>query len=96
MDKQFYVYIMTNNYHTVLYTGVTNDLRRRVFEHREKLVKGFSKTYNTSKLVYYEVFGEAEEAIKREKQLKGGSRRKKVLLIESVNKEWRDYYEEIA
>jgi putative endonuclease len=95
MEKQFYVYIMTNNHHTVLYTGVTNDLRRRVFEHREKLVKGFSKAYNITKLVYYETAQEAETAIRREKQLKGGSRLKKIALIESVNREWKDLYEEI-
>jgi putative endonuclease len=86
---------MTNNYHTVLYTGVTNDLRRRVFEHKQKLVKGFSKAYNVTKLVYYEIAEGAETAIEREKQLKAGSREKKLLLIESFNGEWRDLYDDI-
>ncbi len=95
MDGQFYVYIMTNNYHTVLYIGVTNDLRRRVSEHKEKLVKGFSKTYNTSKLIYHEIVDTAEAAILREKQLKAGSRKKKLLLIENFNREWRDLYDDI-
>jgi putative endonuclease len=96
MDKQFYVYIMANEHNTVLYVGVTNDLVRRVFEHKEKLAKGFSKTYNITKLVYYEVVQEAVAAIAREKQLKGGSRERKVVLIESVNREWKDLYEEIV
>ncbi len=96
MEKQFYVYIMANEHNTVLYVGVTNDLVRRVFEHKEKLVKGFSRTYNITKLVYYEVVQEAVAAIAREKQLKAGSRERKVVLIESVNKEWKDLYEEIV
>ena len=76
MGDQNYVYILTNKHNTVLYTGVTNDLKRRVYEHREKLFSGFTKKYNVYKLVYYEVSVSIEAAIQREKQIKGGSRRK--------------------
>ncbi|TEU12074.1 MAG: GIY-YIG nuclease family protein [Anaerolineales bacterium] len=86
---------MTNKGDTVLYTGVTNDIKRRVYEHKEKLVEGFTKKYNITKLVYYEVFADIENAILREKQIKGGSREKKIDLINSMNKEWRDLYEEL-
>jgi len=95
MRRQYYVYMMTNPRNTVIYTGVTNNLKRRLFEHREKLINGFTRRYRISKLVYYEVFEDAENAILREKQVKGGSRRKKVLLIDSMNPEWRDLYEEL-
>ena len=95
MKKQYCVYIMTNKYNTVLYTGVTGDLQRRVSEHKEKLVEGFTKRYNVTKLVYYEVCEEVYSAITREKQLKAGSRQQKIALIESVNKEWKDLYEEL-
>jgi len=90
MDRQYYTYIMTNKNNTVLYAGVTNDLRKRVYEHKEKLVGGFTKRYNVTKLVYYEAFDDIENAILREKQIKGGSRQKKIKLINSMNKEWRD------
>ena len=90
MNKQYYVYIMTNKTNRVLYTGVTNDLERRVYEHKEKLVKGFTKKYNVNKLVFHEICADIEGAIAREKQIKGWLRRKKVALIESVNSEWRD------
>ena len=95
MNKQYYVYIMTNKWNTVLYTGVTNDLLRRVYEHKEKLVNGFTKKYNITKLVYYEVLEDIENAISREKQIKGSLRRKKIKLINSVNKTWQDLYEEL-
>ena len=95
VDKQYYIYIMTNKRDTVLYTGVTNDLKRRVYEHKGKLVEGFTKKYKITKLVYYEVFDSIESAILREKQIKGGSRQKKIDLINSMNKEWRDLYEEL-
>jgi len=75
MDRQYYVYIMTNKYNTVLYNGVTNDLVRRVYEHKEKLVEGFTKRYNVDKLVYFECTDDVNAAIAREKQIKGGSRR---------------------
>ena len=87
MSKQYYVYIMTNKRNTVLYTGVTNDLRRRVYEHREKLVDGFTGKYNIIKLVYYEIFQDPENAIIREKHLKAGSRQRKIDLINQMNKE---------
>ncbi len=95
MSKQYYVYIMTNKRNTVLYTGVTKDLRRRVYEHREKLVDGFTKKYNITKLVYYEIFLDPENAIMREKHLKAGSRHKKIDLINQMNKEWRDLYDQL-
>ena len=81
---------MTNKNNTVLYTGVTNDLERRMREHKGKLVEGFTKKYNITKLVYYEISDNIESAILREKQIKGGSRQKKIELINSMNKEWRD------
>ena len=93
MEKQYYVYIMTNKNNSVLYTGITNDLMRRVYEHREKLVEGFTKKYNVGKLVYFEIFRDVESAILREKQIKGGSRAKKLDLINDFNKDWRDLYD---
>ncbi|MBO1223687.1 MAG: GIY-YIG nuclease family protein [Candidatus Scalindua sediminis] len=93
MDRHYYVYIMTNKKNTVLYTGVTNNLRRRVYEHKEKLIKGFTKKYNITKLVYCEVFDRIGDAITREKQIKGGSRQKKIDLINSINKDWQNLYE---
>ena len=87
---------MANDIMPPVHAGVTNDLVPRVFEHICEPVKGFSKTYNITKLVYYEVVQEAVAAIAREKQLKAGSRERKVVLIESVNKEWKDLYEEIV
>jgi putative endonuclease len=86
---------MTNVRNTVLYVGVTNGLIRRIYEHKEKLVNGFTKKYNIVKLVYYEVFDDIENAILREKQIKAGSRQKKLQLISSMNKEWRDLYDEL-
>ena len=95
MSEQYAVYIITNPHHNVLYIGVTNDLKRRIFEHREKLIGGFSKKYNISKLVYYEQSGSIEAAIAREKQIKGGSRQKKLDLINGFNPAWKDLYIEI-
>ena len=92
MSKHFYVYIMTNKDNSVLYTGVTNDLIRRVYEHKEKLIIGFTKKYNVTKLVYYEIFENSYDAITREKQIKAGSRKKKLDLINKFNKEWKDIY----
>jgi putative endonuclease len=86
---------MTNRSNTVLYTGVTNDLIRRVTEHKEKLVDGFTKRYNINKLVYFETFGEARLAIAREKQIKAGSRKKKVELVASMNPEWKDLLDQL-
>jgi putative endonuclease len=89
MDKQYYVYIMANYAHTI-YTGVTNNLERRVYEHKMKIVPGFTARYDLTTLVYYESVGDINAAITREKQIKGWLRAKKVALIESVNPEWRD------
>jgi len=95
-DKTFAVYILANERRTVLYTGVTNDLPKRMFEHKTKIVKGFSAKYNCDRLVYFETGTDASAAIEREKQLKGGSRTKKIALIESTNLEWRDLSEGLA
>jgi putative endonuclease len=86
---------MTNKNNTVFYTGVTNNIKRRVYEHKEKMVGGFTRRYNINKLVYYEVFCDIYNAISREKQIKGGSRQKKMELISSINKEWKDLYNEL-
>jgi putative endonuclease len=95
MNKEYYVYIITNKSNRVLYTGVTNDLRKRIYEHKNKLVKGFTSRYNVEKLVYYDICEDIESAILREKQIKGWLRRKKVALIGSMNPEWNDLSEEI-
>ena len=94
-ERTYYVYIMTNKRHTVLYTGVTSNLPKRVWEHKEKAVEGFTKRYNITKLVYYETCSDALGAIAREKQIKGGSRKKKLDLINSMNHEWRDLSDEL-
>lgn len=94
--KQGYVYIITNKLHTVFYVGVTSDLPRRIYEHKNKLVDGFSKKYNLTKLVYYEVSSSITSAIEREKQIKGKSRNYKIGLIDSMNPNWNDLYESIA
>jgi len=88
----YYIYILTNKNNTVLYTGVTNDLVRRCHEHKKKLVKGFTEKYNVDKLIYYEVFDYIDMAIQREKQIKGYSRVKKDALIEKVNPNRIDLY----
>lgn len=87
-----YVYILTNVTNRVLYVGITSNLVKRIYEHQEKLIKGFSTKYNLNKLVYYEVFEDINEAIKREKQLKAGSREKKLNLIEKTNPLFVDLY----
>lgn len=86
----YYVYILSNKRRTVLYTGVTNDLSRRLAEHKSKAFKGFTAKYNCDQLVYYEEFSLISEAIHREKQLKRYKREWKVNLIESMNREWKD------
>ena len=88
----YYVYIITNSYHNVLYTGVTNNLKRRCYEHKQKMVKGFTQKYNVDRLVYFEKFDSIESAIAREKQIKGYSRAKKIKLIDQLNPEWNDLY----
>ena len=94
MEKRGYVYILTNKNNTTLYTGVTSNLPKRIYEHKNKIVDGFSKKYNLDKLVYYEIFEEIIEAISREKQIKAGSRKKKIELINSQNPEWKDLSED--
>ncbi|MFH1003997.1 MAG: GIY-YIG nuclease family protein [Bacteroidota bacterium] len=90
------IYIMTNKNNTTLYTGVTSDLKIRVYHHKNNLFpESFTATYKLHKLVYYEAFHNIEEAIAREKQIKGGSRKKKEALINAFNPEWKDLYEEV-
>ena len=88
-DRQYYVYILTNRTRT-LYVGVTNDLERRMYEHKNKLLPGFTSKYNVTWLAYYEQTSDVESAIAREKQIKGWRRSKKVELIESANPRWKD------
>ena len=95
MQKQYCVYILTNKRHTVLYTGVTGELKRRIYRHREKLLPGFTNRYNVSKLVYYECTEDAVAAITREKQIKAGPRQKKIELVNCLNPEWRDLYDNL-
>jgi putative endonuclease len=91
-----YIYIITNYKNTTLYTGVTSNLIARIIEHRDKLYpKSFSSKYQLNKLVYFESFDSIEAAIEREKQIKGGSRNKKIELINTMNPEWRDLFDEI-
>ncbi len=94
MSKQYYVYILSSN-SLILYVGVTSDLVKRVYEHKNKLVDGFTKKYNVSILLYYELFNDVEKAIKREKQLKNWHREWKLNLIKRKNPELRDLYIEI-
>jgi putative endonuclease len=95
VGREYCVYIMTSAYNTIIYSGVTNDLARRVYEHKNGLGGVFTKKYNVVKLVYYEVTENVYAALEREKQIKGGSRKKKIDLINSINSEWKDLYEEI-
>lgn len=91
----FYVYMMTNRSRVVLYTGVTNDLHRRVWEHTNKAVRGFTSRYNVDRLVYYEDYRDVRDAIAREKEIKGWRREKKNSLVESMNPRWRDLGREL-
>jgi putative endonuclease len=86
---------MTNKINTVLYTGITSNLKKRIWEHKEKTIKGFTKKYNIDKLVYWEIFNDPENAILREKQIKAGSRSKKIELIKGINPEWKDLYNKL-
>lgn len=92
MDKEYFVYLLTNKYHNVLYTGVTNDLVRRIYEHKNKMQKGFTRKYNVDHLVYYEICPDIRIAITREKQIKGWARKKKNDLVNSINPNWDDLY----
>jgi putative endonuclease len=93
MDKLYCVYILANERRTVLYTGVSSELKVRVAQHRDKAKPGFTSRYNVDRLVYYETFEDPEAAIAREKQIKAGSRQKKIDLVVSANPEWRDLYD---
>ena len=94
-NKQGYIYILFSKRNGTLYTGVTSNLAHRVYEHKNKLLEGFTKKYNVDKLGYFEVFDDITKAIEREKQIKAGSRKNKIKLIESMNPEWKDLYNEI-
>ena len=90
MNKNYYVYLITNWNNKVLYIGVTGNLERRIYQHKNKLIKGFSEKYNINKLVYFEQTNSIESAITREKEIKKWRREKKNILVESTNKEWQD------
>ena len=91
----YYVYILTNKTHSVLYIGVTNDLKRRIYEHKNGVLEGFTKNYHVNQLMYYEIFYDPRNAILREKQIKGWRREKKNALIETKNPDWIDYWEKL-
>jgi len=93
--KKGYVYILANITNRVLYTGVTSNLVKRVYEHKQHLVKGFTAKYSVEKLVYFEIYENVNQAIAREKQIKGGSREKKLRLIETINPTFEDLYKSI-
>ena len=95
MSKKPTIYLLTNKSNGTLYTGVTNDLTRRVWQHKNGISKGFCTKYNLTKLVYFELFEDMYQAISREKQIKAGSRKAKIKLIESINPIWRDLYQDI-
>jgi putative endonuclease len=95
MKPQYYVYIVANARKTVLYTGVTRNLVRRIWQHRNGKADGFTARYHCSQLVMYQVFDDSYNAIAREKQIKAGSRRKKIELIERMNPDWRDLYHDL-
>ena len=94
--KQYYVYILASRKNGVLYIGITNDLRRRVFEHKNNLIAGFTKKYNVNKLVYFELINQPMDAINCEKRMKKWKRQWKIELIESLNPEWKDLYFELT
>jgi putative endonuclease len=95
MEKHFFVYIMTDPKHSTLYTGVTSNLTTRIYQHKEKMTPGFTSHYNVNMLVYYEECPDASSAIAREKQIKGGSRQKKINLIDGFNPQWVDLFEHL-
>jgi len=96
MDIQPAVYLLTNKPNGTLYTGVTSDLRKRIWQHKQKVTKGFCARYNLTRLIYFEIFEDMYQTISREKQLKAGSRKSKIKLIESTNPDWRDLYTDIC
>ncbi len=94
--KQPAIYIITNKRNGTLYTGVTSDLVKRITQHKNKTLKGFTSKHDCTLLVYYEILDNMEQAILREKQIKSGSRKKKLVLIESLNSDWKDLYKDIV
>ena len=90
MNNNYYVYILTNWNNKVMYVGVTNNLERRISEHQQGIINGFTKKYNVKKLVYYEWYNDIDLAINREKEIKGWSRMKKNLLVETQNSKWEE------
>ena len=90
--KTMYIYIITNKYNGTLYIGVTNNLSRRIYEHKHKIISGFSSKYNLNRLVYYEIYEDEQNAISREKTLKKFSRKDKLKLINAFNPDWNDLY----
>ena len=94
-DIQYYVYIITNKNNTTLYTGVTSNLAKRIYQHTNKVIEGFSQRYNLNKLVYFEIHSDIENAIKREKYIKGKKREYKLKLINEFNPEWKNLYNDI-
>ena len=94
-EKIYFVYILASGINSTLYIGVTNDLQRRILEHKEGKIKGFTQKYKVNQLVYYEEFGEADEAIQREKRLKKWKREWKIRLIHEENPSWKDLYSEL-
>ena len=95
-EQHFYIYLMSNPGRTVLYAGVTRNLVKRVWQHKEKVADGFTKKYNVTDLVYYEIFDSPLEAIEREKQIKSWSRKRKNQMVEAENSSWKDLYDEIV
>jgi len=93
--KEPAIYIITNKKNGTLYVGVTSNLIQRIYQHKQVLIDGFAKKYALKILVYYEIFDDMQNAINREKQIKAGSRNKKIKLIESINKDWQDLYDSI-
>ena len=96
MEKQSYIYFMSNRYNKVLYVGITSNLIKKAWEHKNKVVDGFTKRYNLNKLVYYEIYDDIETAINREKQIKSWPRKRKIELIHSLNPHWDDLYEKLS
>ena len=94
-SRQYYVYILTNKNHTVLYTGVTGNIFERTKQHKEKHKPGFTKRYNVNQLIYFESYSNVNDALAREKQIKRGSRKKKIDLINAFNPEWKDFSDEV-
>ena len=96
MDKDYYVYILASRRNGALYVGITSNLIKRIWEHKNKAIEGFTKKYTVDKLMYFEQYHDPENAIKREKRLKRYNRRWKLELIEKENPEWRDLYTELV